>query len=255
MSTFYTKIRLFCSGGMLVLAVSGCVTESSGGIPPPAPSENRVKAQLDLARGYLEQGDFTRARVPLGKALELDPEKVEVHVLYAFLFNRENEYELAESHYQTALKLDPKNSQALNNYGTFLYARGRYADAVQQLSELIKDTGYRARSQAFENLGLALLRNGDAAAAEAAFTRSLELNFRQARATLELAEMAFTRGDYEGAASRLLEYKILARQTAQSLCLGVKVGSATGDDDQVSSNLLALNNLFPEQADKCQAKG
>jgi type IV pilus assembly protein PilF len=255
MSTFYIKIRLFCCCSVFLWAASGCVTETSGGLPAPASLESRAQAQLDLAQGYLEQGDFARARIPLAKALEMDPKNAEVHVFYAFLFNRENEYELAESHYQQALKLEPRDAQALNNYGAFLYARGRYTDAVQTLSLLVQDTGYRARSQAFENLGLALLRSGDAVASEAAFIRSLELNFRQSTATLELAAMAYGRGDYAGAAARLLEYKTMARQSPRSLCLGIQVGTATGDIDQVSSNLLALNNLYPEQADKCQAKG
>ena len=258
MNTFYAKIRFVWTYGILfvlVLALPGCITESSGGMPPPASAEDRAQAQLDLARGYLEQRDFSRARIPLGKALEIDPKRVEAHVLYAVLYNQEKEYELAESHYQKALKLESRNAQALNNYGGFLYARGRYTDAVKQLTLLVKDTSYRARSQAFENLGLALLHSGDVVASEAAFKRSLELNFRQARATLELADMAYGRGDFAGAAARLLEYKTMSRQDARSLCLGIKIGTATGDNDQVSSNLLALNNLFPEQADKCQANG
>ena len=211
-----------------------------------------MQAQLDLARGYLEQRDFNRAKPALAKALEIDPGYVEAHVLSAVLFHAENEYELAEYHYKTALRIDPDNAQALNNYGTFLYARSRFDDAIVPLSKLVKDTGYRARSQAFENLGLAHLRAGNPAEAEAAFIRALELNFRQARATLELADMAYGRGDFAGAQARLLEFRTMARQNARSLCLGLKIATALGDADQVASNALALNNLFPEQAGQCQ---
>ncbi len=235
------------------LALTGCVTETTGGLPGPAPKDTRVQAQLDLARGYIAQGDLTRARTPLDRAVEIDPNNVEVHVLTAIVYYAEGEYEIAESHYKRALRLEPGNAQALNNYGTFLYSQERYDDAVVQLAKLVKDTSYRARPQAFENLGLANLQAGNVEEAEANFQRALDLNFRLPRATLELADIAYNRGEYRAAAARLLEYKTMAQQNARSLCLGVKVGTALGDADQVASNALALKNLFPDQADQCQA--
>jgi len=239
---------------LMVCCTAACVTESSGGMPGPAPTDARVQAQLELARGYLEQRDFNRARGPLGKALDIDPQHVEAHVLSAFLLNAEKDYGPAEQHYKIALRIRPDDAQALNNYGTFLYSRGRYADAIEPLERLVKDTTYRARAQAFENLGMAYLRMEQAEQSEAAFARSLELNFRQPRATLELADMAYGRGDHTTAAARLLEFKTMSRQNARSLCLGLKVATALGDDNQASSNLLALKNLFPEAVDACQAK-
>ena len=238
---------------LVSFALAGCVTETTGGLPGPAPKDARVQAQLDLARGYIEQRDLSRARGPLEKAVEIDPTNVEVHVLTAIVYHAEAEYEIAESHYKRALRLEPNNAQALNNYGTFLYSRERYDDAIKQLEKLVKDTGYRARSQAFENLGLANLQAGNLSDAESNFQRALELNFRQPRATLELADIAYNRGEYKAAAARLMEFKTMARQNARSLCLGVKVGTALGDADQAASNALALKNLFPDQADQCQA--
>ncbi|MEM7077906.1 MAG: type IV pilus biogenesis/stability protein PilW [Pseudomonadota bacterium] len=236
-----------------MLAMSGCVTEISGGMPPPAPTEARVTAQLDLARGYLEQRDFTRARPPLERALEIDPNHVESHVLLAVLLHAQGEYELAEAHYQRALRVEPANAQALNNYGSFLYSQGRFDDALVPLSRLVKDTAYRARSQAFENLGLAHLRAGTPEAARSAFERALALNPRQPRAALELADIAFRAGEQGIAEQRFAEFRSMAKQNARSLCLGLKIAAAKNSADEVASYALALKNLFPEQADACQA--
>jgi len=248
-------MKNFCNRLAIVATVLGsltaCVTESTGGLPPPAPLEERVQAQLDLARGYLEQRDFVRAQPPLQKALEIDPRHVEAHVLIAVLFGVQSEKELAEFHYRTALRIDPDNAQALNNYGSFLYSQGRFADALQPLSRLVKDTTYRARSQAFENLGMAQLRLGQIDAAEASFERALDLNFRQPGAALELAEIAFARGDVELATARLLEFRSLARQNARSLCLNMKVAAHLEQQDLVASSALALKNLYPDVADQC----
>ena len=236
----------------IAFTLSGCVTETTGGLPAPGTESERTKAQLDLARGYIEQRDFNRARTALDSALEIDPRNVEAHVLNAVLLHAQGEFELAEFHYKRALRLDPDNAQALNNYGTFLYSRGRFDDAIEPLARLVQDTGYRARSQAFENLGLAYLRAGRDEDAKAALTRALDLNFRQATAILELAELAFNDEDFAQAASLLSDFKAVARQNARSLCLGVKVAKATGNDDLMASNQMALSNLFPEQADQCQ---
>ncbi len=237
-----------------ILTMAGCVTETSGGLPGPAPVEERVQAQLDLARGYIENRDFARARKPLQKALEIDPNHVETHVLTAVFMHAENELELAEQHYEKALQLDPTNAQALNNYASFLYAQGRYEQAVSTLSRLVRDTNYRARSQAFENLGLAQLQLGSVADAEASFERALDLNFRQPRSSLELADIHYGRGAYASALNHYLSFRTYARQNARSLCLGIKLGQAVGDDDLAASSTLGLKNLFPDQVGRCQAK-
>jgi len=235
----------------ILLVTSGCVTESSGGLPPPASTSDRVQAHLDLARGYLEQQDFERAKPALETALEIDPRNVGAHVLSAVVLHAQNDDELAEEHYKTALRIDPRNAQALNNYGTFLYAMERYEDATGPLSRLVEDTSYRARSQAFENLGMAQLQMGDGEAAQASFARSIELNPRQPGATLELAYLAIEQRDYEQANVLLRNFRNMAGRNARSLCLGVKVGLGLNDQDLVASNSIALKNLFPAVADQC----
>ena len=239
---------------LLALLLTACVTEITGGLPPPASGERQARAQLDLARGYLAQGDYARVRIPLFKALEIQPKLVEGHVLLAVLLNAEQEYELAEARYKIALKFDANNALALNNYGTFLYARGRFTDAVVPLARLVKNTNYPGRSQAFENLGLAHLYAGDETAAEAAFVRSLQLNTQQPRAAMELAELAYARGDYPTAQARLSEYTDIAKPGAKSFCLALKIAIANGVEDDILRYTLALKNLFPEQAEQCQVK-
>jgi type IV pilus assembly protein PilF len=229
--------------------IGGCVTQSEGGMPDPAQPAARVQAQLDLARGYLEQGNMERARTALNKALEIDPRAVEAHVLLAVLNAAEGETALAEQSYKTALGIEPRNAQALNNYGSFLYGEGRYPEAVQYLRILVKDTDYRARSQAYENLGMAELKIGDDQAARESFGRALQLSFTQPQASLELAQMHYDDGDYEAAMEYYDGFRSQTRQTARSLCLGMKLSHEAGDTDRLASYALALNNLFPSSAE------
>ncbi len=237
----------------VLILPGGCVTESTGGLPDPAPAANRVNAQLDLARGYLEQGNMERARTSLNRALDIDDRSVEAHVLLAVLNAAESEWGLAEEHFKTALSIDPKDAMALNNYGSFLFSRGRYEEAVHYLTILVRDTDYRARSQAYENLGLAQLKVNERDAARDSFSRALQLNFSQPLSSLELSQLAYDDGDIAGAAAYYDSFRSLAQQSARSLCLGMKIAQAQRDPDRMASYALALNNLFPDspEATEC----
>ncbi len=232
-----------------VLLMAGCVTTSTGGLPAPAADAQRVKAQLDLARGYLENRHLDRARVPLNRALSIDSRSVEAHVLLALLNEAESDPVLAEEHYELALKYDRTNSQALNNYGSFLYGQERYLESVDVLRRLVLDADYRARSQAYENLGLAELKIGESERAKEAFLRSLRLNFTQPRSSLELADIAYTDGDFVKARDFYDSFRTQARQTPRTLCLGMKIAQTSHNTNEMASYALALNNLFPESAE------
>ncbi len=245
------RVRRFFLVVLTGLTLSGCITEITGGMPGPAPKEDRLRAQLDLARGYMEKRDWSRAKVPLQKALEIDNLSVETHVLSAVLFQTENEPILAEKHFDRALKIAPDDPQALNNYGSFLYAQERYNDALVPLQKLADNTNYRARPQVYESLGLAFMQLEKMAEAESAFGRALELNFRLARANLELAGLLFERGDLKESNEHFFLYNRVGKPTARSTCLGLRLAIAAKDENQESRYRLSLNNLFQDQAEQC----
>ncbi len=240
----------------LLSVLSGCITEVTGNSIEEAPESARVKAQIDLARGYLSENNFQRARRPLEKALEIDSRSVEAHVLKAIVHQQEEENELAEKHYKLALRFDPNNAQALNNYGGFLYSLGRVGDALIPLRKSVKDTAYSARAQAFVNLGLVESSLDNVDAARDAFERSIMLNDSQARPHLELADIYFVDGNVMQAADHYGQFRTVGRQTPRSLCLGIKIATALQLVDEQSSLRLALKNLYPgsDEAQNCEAQ-
>ena len=63
-------------------------------------------------------------------------------MLLGVLNAAESEWGIAERNFKTALSISPRDSMALNNYGSFLYSRGRYEEAVRYLRVLVQDTDY-----------------------------------------------------------------------------------------------------------------
>lgn len=234
----------------------GCVTTTSGG-REPASKEVQLQAQLDLARGYLEQRSWNRAREPLQRALDIDPRSAEAYALMGVMYQGQNEALLAEGAYRRALRNDPQHAMALNNYGSFLYAQGRYEDALQPLRTLVRDTSYRERARAYESLGLTELKVGNTQRAREAFQRALSFNVVLPRSSLELARIAYDEGEYETAAQHYDLFRSQARQTPGSLCLGILLSRQAGDQDQAASYGIALKNLYPNspEASRCIEEG
>lgn len=240
---------LLAVGVLVTTLLAGCATSSSAPdstIRPPAPTAERLAAQLDLARGYLEQGDLARARPPLERALEIDRRSWEVHDLYARLYQREGELELAEESLKLALRLDRDNARVNNNYGIFLCQQARYRESVTYFEVATRDTNYPRRAQTFENMGICARLGEMHDVARNAFDRAVQINAQQPRALFELARYAFAEGDHAVADGYYRAFLTLAEQNAETLLFGARLAAALDDRDRRASYELALRNLYPD---------
>ena len=216
--------------------------------PPlkPAPTPERLRAQLDLAEGYIEAGDLTRARAAIERALEFDARNWEAHDLFGRIYQQQGEAELAERHFRLALRQDSDNARVRNDYGVFLYQQRRYNDAVEQLRRAVADPDNPQRSVAYENLGLASLATGDRDGARSAFGRAVMLQPRMPDSLIELAELAFDAGDFDESADWYRRYRgSTNRQTPRGLWLGIRLARLADDADAEASYVLQLRNLYP----------
>lgn len=227
-----------------VVGLAGCQTVEEGG-PRPATSQQRLAAQLDLGRGYLQEGNLAKARIPLQRAVELDSGAWEAHDLLASVYQLEGESELAEKHFRRAIRAGG-GARSRNNYGAFLSAVGRVEEACDQFSEAVRDPDYPNRAQTFENLGLCERTRGRDDAAQAALLRAVALGGSRPAAMLELADIHFRAGRNQEARSAYDQFRVGGRQTARSLLLGARIGKAVADADAEASFALMLRNLFPD---------
>ena len=231
---------------ILTVFLSACVTETSGTEPVPVNPQMALEQRVGLARQYIGVGDWENAKRNLELAADIDPSSPDVLEAFALVYQRTGEFERAERSFDRALALGG-GSRIRNNYAAFLFAQGRYRDSASAFEEVTTDTLYRGRSQAFVNLGLALLQTGNVQDARASFDRGLLMEPRNATALLELTQIALTEGD-EDAASRYYErYRQGARsQTARALILGVEIARLQDDANLEASNMMVLRNLYAE---------
>ncbi len=135
----------------------GCVTTSAAGTP----DGERSYREFQLAASLRDEGQTAGAIEHLRKALELDPENAEAHLLLGFIQMERRTYQNAEPHLATAIKLLEKQSagstlaEARNIYGLCLIELGRYDEAVVVLRESASDELNAAPHLAWGNLGLA----------------------------------------------------------------------------------------------------
>lgn len=243
-----TAIKARPGLGVLVLCLSillaGCVSQRSGSAQE-VDSEKALDAHVKLAIGYIENRNRESARHHLRKAFELDKNSAKATAAQALLYQVEGEAELAEENFKRALRQDPDFSQARNNYASFLYAQGRYEQAYEEFTRVSRDLDYDNRDLALLNLGRTALKMGNKERAKAAFEHAYNLNPRMPSLLLELAQISFDEKDYAQAKRYLDRYGNLARQSAQSLLLNIKIERIFGNKDKEASHAMALKNRFP----------
>lgn len=220
--------------------LSGCVTETTGGFNVKKSDADALRDYIQLATGYLEQGDLANSKRHLANAASIDPNTSEIYAIWGLVYSREGETALAEDNFQKALRLDAGNSKARNNFAAFLFANGKYQEAYDQLQRVVDDTRYEARAQAFENLGLAALRLNHIADAENAFVRAVQLNPNQMRSQLELASLYIDNKNPTRAQAAFRNYLTLMQlfrlpHTARSLWIGIQLEAALGNRDNVAN--------------------
>ncbi|MDG2090383.1 MAG: hypothetical protein P8J61_04645 [Gammaproteobacteria bacterium] len=124
------------------------MSETTGGFNQADPEE-RLNGYLELALGYVELQDFSQARRHLINASEIDPNNSDIYGIWGLVYTLEGDLNLADESFLRDLRLDSGNSQVRNNYAAFLFSNNRFQAAYDKLEEVVEDTEYAGRSQAF----------------------------------------------------------------------------------------------------------
>ncbi len=144
---------------------------------------DRLRKGVELeAEGKLEESIAEHCR-----ALEINPQYLQVHVNLIQLYGRADQPEKAEKHYRAAIALNPTLADAHYNFGVMLTEQKRFAEAAQAFRQAIESNPQFA--EAHLNYGgiLEAERKYDEAASHYELAVRYKPNFRQAH--FQLARM------------------------------------------------------------------
>lgn len=228
--------------------VVGCQTISDRKVDP----KKAIQARTQLAAEYIRNGDFDAAKRELDLVMDLDSRDALSNMMMGVLLQREGSQinaVKAERYFKTAISADPKNAQARNNYGTYLYQLERYNDALAQFQIAGATLGYDQRYTALESAGRVYLRLGDVANAEKMFNQALGVSRNSYVSMVELADIYYLKQDFP-AATKLYDNSVsLAgqnNQNARALWVGIRLARANGNPIQMQALVNQLRALYPE---------
>jgi len=214
--------------------------------------EKAVKVRTQLAAEYIKSGDLDSAKRTLDQALEMNSRDSAANMMMGILLQQEGSkvsMDKADAYFKRAISADPKNAQARNNYGTYLYQIERYNDAIEQLNVAGTTLGYDQRYKALENVGRIYLKLGDMSNAEKSFKQALQVNRDSYISMLELSEIFYLK-QQTATATQLYEQFVRGvgqkNQGARALWIGIRNARANSDTMGMQALVNQLRALFPE---------
>ena len=243
-----TRILLIC------LLLAGCVQQvqttatSPQEGPPAKPADAQKRAQIhtELGAGYYERGQLGIALKELKEALRADSNYAPAYNVIGLVYMELREDAEAERNFRQALKIDPLDSDANNNYGWFLCQRKHEDQSIKYFLTALKNPLYATPEKSYANAGVCMRRKGDEKAAEEYFRKALRIRPDQPQALYNLSDLALKHGQYTEARTHLVKYLRVAVPTAESLWLGVRIERKLGNRDAESSYALQLRKKYPE---------
>jgi len=196
------KKRYAFLGAIFLLASLNACT---GGVK----SQKASEYNSELGIRYLQQGRLKLADEKLRKALAQNPNSAQTNHYFALLQQRLGLNDQADSHFQKAIRITPKDPELRNNYGSFLCKTGRPKAAVAQFLDAVKNPLYSTPEFAYTNAGICLRKasNTNDTQAEKYFLLALEKKISFPSALLELAKLYADHGNRSKSQEFMMRYK------------------------------------------------
>lgn len=208
-------------------------------------SRNRAKLHTELAAAYYSQGQMAIALDEFTKATELDSSYAPAYTGLGLVHAALKQDAKAESNFTRALQLEPENSEAHNNYGTFLCVRNRVDEAISEFMTAVKNPLYATPESAYLNAGICALKKKDIRNAETYFQNALRVEPNMRAASYQLAQLYFGKGEHLQARAHLEQAMKNIDPTPEMLWLGVRNERILGGKDAEASYRLLLRRKYP----------
>ena len=235
---------------VLTLAIAGCVGNSDK-VTKPQP-DRAAEINLEIGIDHLRKGNLVQAKEKIDRALAQNPRNAKAHMAAGLLYDQLVETRKADSHFERALALEPKNPDFANNYATFLCRHQRYGRGEKLALQAASNPLYGTPEVALLNAGNCARQDQDTARAEAHFRKALSAQPRFAPALFAMAEVELEQQSYLSARAFLERYLAVSRTSPSTLWLGVRIERGLGNTAAANQYAQRLKNEFPTAAETRQ---
>lgn len=237
------KPRLWLLPVLAGALLAACVTTRPDG--SQLSGKDAASANMKLGVEYMKQGQLQLAKDKLDRAEKQDPNNYEVHWAQASLAEKISQFDEAERHYQTAMKLSPGNSEIANTYAVFLCRTQKVDKALPLFDSVIRDALYRTPWAAATNAAVCLRSDKRNADAEVYLDRALAIRRDYLDAVIQMADLQLALG--KGGKSREVidRYLALPRKSPDLLLIGVRAALAQGDRPGADNYARLLRRDYP----------
>ena len=226
--------------------ISGCAANPVFG--HLSDKQKAATYNAELATNYLAAGELEPAQTKVLRALQQDPANALANNTHAKLLVRLEQYDAAEKSFRKSIKLDPKRAEYRNNYGIFLCERGKTEQAIGQFVKASENKFYQTPEFALDNAGVCAMEAGRYALADKHFRSAIRQSAVFAPAILHMAELKLKTGDATLADAYYSRFLTLARQTPQSLYVGVNIRRELGDAPSADRFAEQLVKAYPRSS-------
>lgn len=256
-SKYLYQIGLHClrvSSCIIILnVVVGCANpngNASTGVDLATASDEtdgqkRAKIRLELAVGYLDQGQTNIALDEVKLAIAADPRSADAFSLRGLIYMRLNDFGLARDSFNRGMAINPRDGNIVHNLGWLACQESRYAEAELNFDKALASPSYAGQAKTHLAKGVCLLRAGDARQAENNFLRAFELDASNPIATFNLANLLYKRNDLVRSQFYIRRLNSNDYANAESLWLATKIEKKLGNTQGVLQLSDRLRKQFP----------
>jgi type IV pilus assembly protein PilF len=248
------KMGLVAAQCLLALSIVGCVSTSTG--QPPLAKQDAASQAKDVARVHTELASEYYSRTQYGVALEelnealkADPNYGPAFGLLGLVYMELRDDALAVKNFEQALRLNPTDSDANNNYGWYLCNRGQEANSIKYFLAAQKNPLYTTPERSLLNAGICSRKMGDEVAAEGYLRKALGQQPDMQPVLYQLSDINYKRNNFAEARAYMGRLMRAANPNAEYLWLGVRIERKLGNRDVERGYAEQLRRRFPNASE------
>jgi type IV pilus assembly protein PilF len=242
-----TKSDRRLAGLAAFLLLAGCVstTTTTGDMPPEANESNAADLNYQLGARYYKNGNYDLARDRLLYSIKLDPHRAITYSTLGLTYEALENQRLAKEAYEKAIRVEPRNADALNTYAVYLCRQGEYDEAPKYFDRAVRIPDNDNSYVMLTNAGVCMEQKPDLEKAEEYFREALNRKSNYGEALIQMCALKHSTDDNLHARAFMQRYLATNPPTAAVLYLAMQIEQGLGNERAETEYSNRLLREFP----------